>query len=193
MLAQHLRVQTTRRWGSIWTIDGLPLGQLSAGAATDPVRRAFALIALQDRHGFAARPYLEDDESLVRLAAASVIAAPAGVTEAKAARVVDALSALLAEERAEYRAAAAGALGPWIFREQDFVRLAAAADSDPDPAVRAAALRSCGKSAPGGLPNGVRWSIAAPTPRQKGATATKRLTVQRITRIVNLRGAPSSF
>ncbi|MCP3916803.1 MAG: HEAT repeat domain-containing protein [bacterium] len=146
LLAQHLRVQTTRRWGTLWTIDHQALGQLTACAAIDPdpVRRAFALLALQDRHGFQSRGYLDDDEPLVRLAAASVLAAPGGVTEADAARVVGALLALLEEARPEFRAAAAGALGPWVFREPHLVRLADVADSDPAPCVRAAALRSLG-------------------------------------------------
>lgn len=146
VLAQHLRVQTTRRWGTVWVIEGEPLGKLWKCLAEDPnaSRRAFALIALQDVHGFQSMQYLADDSQLVRLAAARCLKRPVGVSEKIAGPLVANLIALLEDERSAIRRTAALALPPWIFLESHRDALEAVAASDPDLSVRAAALEALG-------------------------------------------------
>ena len=146
VLAHHLRTQTTCRWGTIWTIDEGSLALLwgCLHDDSDATRRAFALLALQDVHGFRSAPYLEDDALLVRVAAARCLAPPAGVTEAEATPVVSRLLALLGDEHPAIRGAAARALAPWVFLEEHRDALEQAASADPDLGVRAAALEALG-------------------------------------------------
>ncbi len=142
LLAQHLRVQTTRRWGTLWTIDSEPIDKLRQCLADDPnaTRRAFAVIALRDVHGFQSMPYLADDSELVRVAAARCLTRPVGVSEEDAGPLVANLITLMGDELPAIRKAAALALPAWVFLESHRDVLEAVADSDPELSVRAAAL-----------------------------------------------------
>jgi HEAT repeats len=143
-LAHHLHVQSTRRWGTVWVIDGAPVARLHQIAKEDalPLRRAFALVAIAKGGGTPWEMWVADTDVLVRAAGARWLRAPNGVKESDAARVVDALFELARSDHASTRVVAVRALGSWIHTEEQNADLLALALGDSDPSVRGAALEA---------------------------------------------------
>lgn len=145
-LAQRIRFEDHRHYGSIWMHDSTSWSGMQEHARhhPEPLWRALAIDALGAHGGVARDALLGDPDERVRATAARHLDPPDGATLAEAERITQAVAALVRSPDAVVRRLAVPALARWSYAESHRELLTTLALSDPDLGVRLAAVRAAG-------------------------------------------------